>query len=47
MTLEELSNSDLLTLYSNAVATDGVDSDWVVEIREEIYMRMEGGEGVA
>lgn len=43
MTLEELSNSDLLDLYASVVAVDGKNSDYALEVKDEIYMRMEGG----
>lgn len=47
MTNEELGNLDLLILYANVVVNDGIHSNYAVELREEIFMRMEGGDGEA
>lgn len=41
MTLEELSNYEILILLENTVKLG--DFDYVLEIREEIFSRMEGG----
>lgn len=40
MTLEELSNIELLQLFVNVLAEQ--DNDYALEIQEEIFSRMEG-----
>jgi hypothetical protein len=43
MTLEELSNTDLLLLFRNSIvsAITQADYDYILEIQEEIHSRME------
>ena len=41
MTLEETPNLELLELYAEVVTRKGSDDEEALEIREEIYMRME------
>ena len=39
MTMEELTNHELLCLFASAVDDD--DAEYIAHIQEEIYMRME------
>lgn len=45
ITMEELSNFDLLKLFRTAIRTLGEKDEYTVELQEEIFSRMEGGEG--
>lgn len=44
MTLEELKNFQLLKLYRTAVRSLGEKDEYTLELQEEIFSRMEGGE---
>ena len=41
MTLEELSNHELINLLESTVRNNPYDAQYIEEIREELYLRME------